>query len=544
MENDNEAHSAPVKIEALDEALSESQAASPLPQLAVRLLAPESGCGNLDLPPSPPPLPLVSESVVPEIHKELSMEMAPPVHQITNEPPLKKRRNMHQKPDQSIEACKIEVETVPLVSGTAEIDTHGEEQMEAPPGSDTIVSGQRGTITQDTPSGMPSRKEKEKEASSGGSKHPPRGRNAYIAPPPTPEERPVIRRLGYRAFIGEKVIATKNVNKIISQCVRCHFPEATKGPNIAVCTKFDDFPDGTKQEVQAEFLKYYQFLSDEDMDRAWKTFSSIANKLLQNLLSKCKKEAKERYGDNILEWKDRGVPSTYDWITVNNWLKLCDHWCTDDFAMRSEQNQRNRTSSKEATFASTGSVNMLVHKQRFEDENQREPRWPDELFTPTHTNKKTGQFCSTRAKKAKEDYDRDMSAKYGPDQALWPSFDQDIWYANTANNAHGDNYGLGALGKTRSLYRPRESQTSSSQSQTQSQSQSYSSGPPHLRQEDINAISSQVFGMLQSQLNQFMEELRGTVGHSSPNQGGSSLHHASNPDTHDDSGDDLGDDYL
>ncbi|XP_078152762.1 uncharacterized protein LOC144547947 [Carex rostrata] len=154
MENDNEAHSAPVKIEALDEALSESLAAPPSPQLVVHFLVPESGCGNLDLPPSPPPLPLVSESVIPEIHEELSMEMAPPVHQITNEPPLKKRRSMHQKPDQSIEACKIEVKTVPLVSGTAEIDTHGEEQMEAPPGSDTIVSsGQRGTITQDTPSG-------------------------------------------------------------------------------------------------------------------------------------------------------------------------------------------------------------------------------------------------------------------------------------------------------------------------------------------------------------------------------------------------------
>ena len=39
------------------------------------------------------------------------------------------------------------------------------------------------------------------------------------------------------------------------------------------------------------------------------------------------------------------------------------------------------------------------------------------------------------------------ATKYGPDEALWPSFDEDIWYANTDNNAHGDNYGLGALGK-------------------------------------------------------------------------------------------------
>ena len=111
--------------------------------------------------------------------------------------------------------------------------------------------------------------------------------------------------------------------------------------------------------------KYYQFLPDEDMDQAWKTFSSIANKLLQNMLNKCKDDAKDKYGDNILEWKDREVPSTYDWIKGDNWLKLCDHWCTEDFAIRSEQNHKNRTSSKEATFASTGSVNMLVHKQRF-----------------------------------------------------------------------------------------------------------------------------------------------------------------------------------
>ena len=46
-----------------------------------------------------------------------------------------------------------------------------------------------------------------------------------------------------------------------------------------------------------------------------------------------------------------------------------------------------------------------------------------------------------------EDYDRDMTEKYGPDRALWPSFDEDVWYSNTDNNAHGDNYGLGALGK-------------------------------------------------------------------------------------------------
>ncbi|XP_078152757.1 uncharacterized protein LOC144547943 [Carex rostrata] len=167
MENDNEAHSAPVKIEALDE----SQAAPPSPQLAVHFLVPESGCANLDLPPSPPPLPFVSES----------MEMGSPGFQITDKPLNKKPQNMNWKPGQSIKACKIEVETVPLVSGTAEIDTEGEEQMEAqqmdgnyredevsdrspaemaPQGSlprnletQAPSQGQRGTITRDTPSG-------------------------------------------------------------------------------------------------------------------------------------------------------------------------------------------------------------------------------------------------------------------------------------------------------------------------------------------------------------------------------------------------------
>lgn len=46
--------------------------------------------------------------------------------------------------------------------------------------------------------GMSSRKGKEKEASSSGTKHPPRGPNKYMKPPDTPEERPVIRRVGYR----------------------------------------------------------------------------------------------------------------------------------------------------------------------------------------------------------------------------------------------------------------------------------------------------------------------------------------------------------
>ena len=101
------------------------------------------------------------------------------------------------------------------------------------------------------------------------------------------------------------------------------------------------------------------------MDLAWKTFNTIANKALQNLVNKCRDDERDKYGDNILEWKDRGVPSIYDWITTNNWPKLCDYWCSDEFARRSHQNCVNRAASNESSFATTVSVNMLVHKQKF-----------------------------------------------------------------------------------------------------------------------------------------------------------------------------------
>ena len=40
-----------------------------------------------------------------------------------------------------------------------------------------------------------------------------------------------------------------------------------------------------------------------------------------------------------------------------------------------------------------------------------------------------------------------MTEKYGDDQANWPSFDEIVCPTVTGMNAHGDNYGLGALGK-------------------------------------------------------------------------------------------------
>ena len=127
---------------------------------------------------------------------------------------------------------------------------------------------------------MLSKKGKEKEASSSRSRHPPRGRNAYIKPPQRLEDRPVIRRVAYRyelflciyefvalsicscfktnficrVFAGDVVDVTKNINKIISQCARFHYPSETRLPTIPVCTKFDDYPDDVQKEVKAEFL--------------------------------------------------------------------------------------------------------------------------------------------------------------------------------------------------------------------------------------------------------------------------------------------------
>ena len=42
-----------------------------------------------------------------------------------------------------------------------------------------------------------------------------------------------------------------------------------------------------------------------------------------------------------------------------------------------------------------------------------------------------------------------MAEKYGADSDKWPTYDSDLWYSTGIDdqNVHGDNYGLGALGK-------------------------------------------------------------------------------------------------
>ena len=57
-----------------------------------------------------------------------------------------------------------------------------------------------------------------------------------------------------RAFAGDSLAATKNINKIISQCARLHYPEETRLPEIHVCTCFTDYPEETKLKVHDDFL--------------------------------------------------------------------------------------------------------------------------------------------------------------------------------------------------------------------------------------------------------------------------------------------------
>ncbi|KAF3335417.1 hypothetical protein FCM35_KLT19924 [Carex littledalei] len=185
------------------------------------------------------------------------------------------------------------------------------------------------------------------------------------------------------AGTGKGVGETEKVNKIISQIVRKFYPDA--------CGKYSDFPEEAKKLCTADFLKYYKFSEDENIDAAWKTFSTIADKAIQNNLHKCKEMAMKLYGNNIQEWKQQQTPPPYDWIKPNVWPKLCDYWCSEAFAKRSEQNRENRIASGESAFATTGSVNMLVHKQR----------------------------C--------EDYEKAMKEKYGHDQVNWPCFDENVW---------------------------------------------------------------------------------------------------------------------
>ena len=99
------------------------------------------------------------------------------------------------------------------------------------------------------------------------------------------------------------------------------------------------------------------------MTDAWSVFRKIADVRLQDMLNKCKVAAKKSYGESMLEWKERGATlRPYDaWIQPTYWPGLVGHWRSDAFASRSQRNAENRANA-ESAGASTGSVNMLVHK--------------------------------------------------------------------------------------------------------------------------------------------------------------------------------------
>ena len=86
---------------------------------------------------------------------------------------------------------------------------------------------------------------------------------------------------------------------------------------------------------------------------------------MQDMLHKAQLAAKKAYGDNMQEWKEHSAPHPHEWITPTSWPEVIDYWCSDAFVNRSQRNKINRAAAGESSGATTGSVNMLVHKQRF-----------------------------------------------------------------------------------------------------------------------------------------------------------------------------------
>jgi uncharacterized iron-regulated protein len=110
---------------------------------------------------------------------------------------------------------------------------------------------------------------------------------------------------------------------------------------------------------------YFKWDTKVDMRVALEVFTRIANKRLQDMLCKARGTALKLYKtDNYQEWKERGPPSTYSWIKRENWTVLCDRWSTEKFEEISQRNSKNRLASGESSFSTTGSISILVHKDR------------------------------------------------------------------------------------------------------------------------------------------------------------------------------------
>ncbi|XP_078168395.1 uncharacterized protein LOC144562911 [Carex rostrata] len=303
-------------------------------------------------------------------------------------------------------------------------------------------------------------------------------KNADISPPLDSSLRPVLQTLGHKTFNAGHLETTKQVPKVISQ------------------------------------EKHFQFASEETEKVPYDTFRKISDKRLQYMMNKAYKAATKSFGDSMLELKAReSASSPYDWIKLRYWSGLVNHCCSGTFANRSQQNVLNSALAlgSEATTD-------------FEQEKGSEPRCSDELFQPIHMNKKPGEYISKRAHKSNK---RAIVPKYGDDKGIGPNYDDDVlnYMGIDDQNAHGDNYDLGASGKTRGTFRSNGSNSAQLHS-----SQLYSSMPPasHLTKEYIDMISSRV-------LDRINLAFRAA-------QGGSSSQQASMPAPQDDEDHDGNDD--
>ncbi|XP_078168391.1 uncharacterized protein LOC144562908 isoform X2 [Carex rostrata] len=196
-------------------------------------------------------------------------------------------------------------------------------------------------------------------------------------------------------------------------------------------------PETTKQVPKViSKEKHSQFASKESEKVAYDTFRKIADKRLQYMMNKAYKAATKSFGDSMLELKARETASSpYDWIKLRYWSGLVNHCCSGAFANRSQQNALNNA----LALGSEATTN-------FEQEKESGPRCSDEPFQPIHMNKKPGEYISKRAQKSNK---RAIVTKYGDDKGMGPNYDDDVlnFMGIDDQNAHGDNYDLGAPGE-------------------------------------------------------------------------------------------------
>ena len=50
--------------------------------------------------------------------------------------------------------------------------------------------------------------------------------------------------------------------------------------------------------------KHYQFAPNVNLTEAWNTFRRVADGRLQDMLNKCKRDTKKKYGDSMIEYME------------------------------------------------------------------------------------------------------------------------------------------------------------------------------------------------------------------------------------------------